>query len=314
MRSARVVAPHTRAPERAASAKFSTGTTASRRPSACAAINSGNTPGTALIDPSSPSSPISTHLSAASAGTTSAAASRAIAIATSYPAPRFGRLAGDRANVTLVSGNFNPELCTAARIRSLACALAASPVPITFAAGKPLDRSASTRTTRPATPSNATVQVRPTAISAVPSEGLDPVIDDRLASGLPQHADHVESRRRIATCIGPQPQRGQAAQLAALGVGHRLHRLPVADPAAGLHLTEHHLVRPRHQRDDVQFPFRTPPVARHHDHAAVLQIPRRQLLALPAQHVLGRHSRPPARRRRALRPGRQPAWRMEVSG
>ena len=92
----------------------------------------------------------------AAAGTASAAARMATAIAKSNPEPRLGSVAGERPTVILEFGQHSPLFTIAARIRSRASRRAVSGRPTKMVAGSPLAMSASTSIRWPRTPTSAT--------------------------------------------------------------------------------------------------------------------------------------------------------------
>ena len=154
--SMRLLAPITWTPgTRAASATFCAATTTVSTP-ASAATTAGSTPGTGRSRPSRPSSARNIFPASASAGTASAAARMATAIARSKPDPRLGRAAGERPTVIFEFGQVSPLLTIAARIRSRASRSAVSGRPTRIVAGSPLAMSASTSIRWPRTPTRAT--------------------------------------------------------------------------------------------------------------------------------------------------------------
>ena len=74
-----------------------------------------------------------------------------------------------------------------------------------------------------------------------------------------EHADDVEPQLRGVLVVRGQPALGQHAQPALLGRGHRLDRMAVADPAAGLDLAEDERVAVA--GDDVELALAAAPVA-----------------------------------------------------
>ncbi len=103
-------------------------------------------PGTARSDPSSPSSPRKIVSATAAAGTVSAAASTAMAMARSRMEPRLCSKAGDSPTVIRPVGQVKPQLATAARTRSRASLIEVSGSPTMVMLGRPLLRCACTST------------------------------------------------------------------------------------------------------------------------------------------------------------------------
>ena len=160
-----------------ASSRHAHGTTTRSKPAAAAASTAGRTPGIGRSRPSSPSSPMCTVRASDSARIGCSVARAAIAIATSNPAPRFGRLAGDRFTVIRRRGSGNPWLAHALPMRLTASPRALSGSPMRSNPGVCEERSASTSTIAPSSPVSATAQVRTTLIGRPPGVPDRPLPD-----------------------------------------------------------------------------------------------------------------------------------------
>ena len=298
---ARFTAPSTSTPSTSsASARLACGTTTRRWPARAAATTAGRMPGTGRSRPSSPSSPRWTvdATDAASIGTS--VASEAIAIATSKPEPCLGRLAGERFTVSRRRGSGSPLLAQALCTRCTASPSALSGSPMILNSGVCFDRSASTSTSSPSTPTSATDQVRATvtapprrrcarAVAVAGSGPVSPIASIRIrrpcsSAGLAliHAAASRHSRTRLRESIAS-------------------NGCPNASPRRVFTSTT---TRSRSVADDqVELALATSPVARDDAVAALLEVPCGAVLARASEHVLVCHegivSRPRARREAA---------------
>ncbi len=122
----------------------------------------GSAPATAVMRPSSASSPMAVKLMMSSLSTTSMAASRPKAMGRSKWLPSLARSAGARLTVMRLGGSARPSALSAPRTRSRDSATALSGSPTTEKAGRPALICTCTSTSMTSMPRNATVLMRAT--------------------------------------------------------------------------------------------------------------------------------------------------------
>src|SRR5918992_1850854 len=115
--------------------------------------------------------------------------------------------------------------------------------------------AASTSTTNPSTPTNATERVLASAISA----HLSAMIDGERVRAVADEPEDVDADLRGADAVLGRPAHGQASQARGLGRGDRLERVAVLRAGAGLHLTDDMPLAV--VGDDVELAAAAPPVA-----------------------------------------------------
>src|SRR5262249_6557238 len=136
------------------------------------------------------------------------------------------------------------------------------------------------------------------------------MLDRELTGRRPENADDVNSQLIEEPAVTARPDRGQTPEPAQLPHRDRLDRGPEADARTSLHLAGDQIAPVG--GDYVDLAIGTPVVPVQDAEAGFLQVLGSQLLALPAERVLGMHvhhlRHRPCRSRLPRGVGRRPMW------
>src|SRR5581483_486921 len=191
--------------------------------------------------------------------------------------------------VILCAGQGSRLLFTADRIRSADSRTVVSGKPVHTIFGRPVPTSASTLTRCASSPASATDWVRPSAITTPrPSQHPAKVLESGPAVLRHHDAHDVEPDGPPAFPVLLEPGQRELAQLVGLAAGDRFRRTAERGRRPGLHLGDDEDVAVA--RDDVDLAGRTPPVARENLEPRTDEMPRREVLAVLPDCILGEHA------------------------